>query len=178
MILLALGSNLESEAGSPAHTLRAAIDHLRAAGIGVPARSGLYASPAWPAERGGPEYRNAVVRLDTTLGPVELLACLHGIEARFGRDRQNEPRWASRTLDLDLIDYEGRVEAPPAGQGPELPHPRAADRAFVLMPLLDVAPDWRHPATGMAGRDLLARLADAATCRPVTGPEDEIWRNP
>lgn len=79
------------------------------------------------------------------------MAALHAVEAEFGRERRvpNAPR----PLDLDLIDYEGRVESPLAG--PILPHPRAAERAFVLAPLLDVAPDWRDPVSGRLGRELL-----------------------
>jgi 2-amino-4-hydroxy-6-hydroxymethyldihydropteridine diphosphokinase len=84
------------------------------------------------------------------IGPEALLAGLQQIETRFGR-RRAEPN-AARTLDLDLIDLDGLVRDTP---DPVLPHPRTHLRAFVLLPLLDVAPDWVHPAIGRTGRALL-----------------------
>jgi 2-amino-4-hydroxy-6-hydroxymethyldihydropteridine diphosphokinase len=81
-----------------------------------------------------------------------LLAALHGIEARFGRTR-TRPN-APRTLDLDLIDYDGRIESGP----PELPHPRAGLRAFVLLPLRNVAPQWTHPVSGQSVDGLIAAM--------------------
>lgn len=102
--------------------------------------SQYYTTPAWP-DPSAPEYVNAVARIETPLGPAGLLEALHMIEADFGRERSvaNAPR----TLDLDILDYDGRVEEGP----PVLPHPRMATRAFVLIPLKDVVPDWRHPKT-------------------------------
>src|SRR5258705_3596227 len=133
MILIALGANLPSRAGGPADTLRAAIASLGARGITVESQSGFYLSPAWP-DPTDPAFVNAVVRVKTALTPAELLRLMHEIEDSFGRERG--ARNAPRVLDLDLIDYDGRVE-----QGlPELPHPRAASRGFVLIPLRDVAP--------------------------------------
>jgi 2-amino-4-hydroxy-6-hydroxymethyldihydropteridine diphosphokinase len=81
-----------------------------------------------------------------------LLQCLHAIEASFGRKR--EERNAPRTLDLDLIDFDGRIR----DDAPILPHPRVAERGFVLVPLADIAPDWRHPVSGLSIRDLIDRL--------------------
>jgi 2-amino-4-hydroxy-6-hydroxymethyldihydropteridine diphosphokinase len=86
------------------------------------------------------------------LSPAALLTLLHEVEASFGRKRA-EPN-APRTLDLDILDYEGRVEQGP----PVLPHPRMAGRAFVLLPLRDVAPDWRHPVSGQSISDLISAL--------------------
>jgi 2-amino-4-hydroxy-6-hydroxymethyldihydropteridine diphosphokinase len=117
--------------------------------------SRLYRSPAWP-DPGDPPFVNAVASLETALRPAALLAALHGIEAGFGRRRMGPN--APRTLDLDLIDYDGAVA--PGGEGaPALPHPRLADRDFVLLPLRDVAPDWRDPRDGAAIGTLLVRLA-------------------
>ncbi len=97
-------------------------------------------------------FVNAVASVETTLKPQSLMTALHTIETYFGRvrTRSNGPR----TLDLDLLDYDGRVE-----EGwPVLPHPRIRERAFVLVPLADVAPDWRHPLTGHLLEELLEAL--------------------
>ena len=126
-------------------------------------QSRLYASKAWPDPR-DPEFVNAVARIETDLEPAVLLAQLHGIEARFGRERR-EPN-APRTLDLDIIDYGGRISTP--GDNPVLPHPRMAGRAFVLLPLAELAPQWRHPATGRAIGDLIAELADPGAAWAIT----------
>lgn len=86
-----------------------------------------------------------VVEVDTDLAPQPLLALLHDVEAIFGRVRRE--RWEARVLDLDLIDYRGRQSL--TGESPILPHPRLQERLFVLLPLQEIAPDWRHPVTGM-----------------------------
>jgi 2-amino-4-hydroxy-6-hydroxymethyldihydropteridine diphosphokinase len=90
--------------------------------------------------------------VETALDPTALMAALHRIEDRFGRARR--VRNAARTLDIDLIDYDGRVMNGPL----ILPHPRLTERAFVLLPLADVAPDWRHPVTGRSVAELIASL--------------------
>jgi 2-amino-4-hydroxy-6-hydroxymethyldihydropteridine diphosphokinase len=87
---------------------------------------------------------------------------LHRIESDYGRTRSAK-RNAPRTLDLDLIDYDGRVEEGP----PLLPHPRLADRAFVLIPLSDIAPDWRHPVTGHSVTELVAALREESRAAVV-----------
>lgn len=150
MILIALGSNRPSAAGPPAATLRAALTALAEAGVTILAVSRFYASPAWP-DPSEPPYVNAVARIETSMTQRQLIDLLHAVELRFGRERR--ARNAPRTLDLDIVDMDGRVESPP--DGPILPHPRAHERAFVLAPLLDVAPDWVHPALGIPGRGLL-----------------------
>lgn len=114
--------------------------------------SPFYETPAWP-EPSDPPFVNGIVRVQTPLGPASLMAALHRIEAEFGRVR--DVRNAPRTLDLDLLDYDGRVEDGP----PVLPHPRLADRAFVLVPLADVAPSWRHPKSGVPIKQLLESIA-------------------
>lgn len=154
MILLGLGANLLSAAGEPAVTIASSLGAMAAQRIRVLRVSPFYRSPAWP-DPSHPPYVNAVALVQTPLGPAALLAALHAIEAAFGRERSlpNAPR----TLDLDIVDYDGRVEQGP----PVLPHPRAADRAFVLKPLADVAPDWRHPASGQIVTALLAALPEA-----------------
>ena len=151
MIVIALGANLPSRAGEPLATLRAALDALRQRGVKLESVSSFYRAAAWP-NPSDPPFINAVATLATDLPPRGLMALLHDIESEFGRTRAAKN--APRTLDLDLIDYEGRVEAGP----PELPHPRMAGRAFVLLPLAEVAPGWRHPVTGQPVSALIAAL--------------------
>ena len=123
-------------------------------GVDVLRVSSFYETPAWP-DASAPAFVNAVAAVNTTLQPVELLALLHGVETEFGRMR-SAPN-APRTLDIDLIDHDGRVM-----EGALiLPHPRAASRAFVLVPLAEIAPDWRHPVTGQGVTELLAGLPAA-----------------
>ena len=151
MILLALGSNLPSAAGPPAATITAALAWLRSNGV-VPVKvSRLYETAAWP-DPSDPPFVNAVVQVDTQLQPAALLARLHEAEQWFGRVRG--VRNAPRTLDLDILDYDGRVE-----EGtPQLPHPRMEERAFVLLPLADIAPDWRHPVSGKPMAEMISAL--------------------
>jgi len=151
VILISLGANLDSPAGPPRATIAAAEGALAIREIRLLKASPSYRSPAWP-DPSDPPFTNAVALVRTTLDPAALLAVLHAVEAEFGRVR-SRPN-APRTLDLDLIDYDGRVEEGP----PILPHPRAKDRAFVLKPLADVAPDWIHPATRQSVATLLAAL--------------------
>lgn len=151
MILIALGGNLNSRAGAPARTLDAALAALAKTGVNIQAVSPYYVTPAWP-DPSDPHYVNAVARVTTALPPPALMALLHDTETSFGRVRSI--RNAPRTLDLDLLDYDARVEVGP----PALPHPRLAERAFVLVPLADVAPDWTHPATGRSIQALLDAL--------------------
>ena len=154
MILIALGANLASAAGSPEETLQAALASLDAKGITVERQSGFYASEAWP-NPADPPFVNAVASVRTKLSPTELLHTLHDVEAQFGRKRGTKN--APRTLDLDLLDYDHRIEH----DDPELPHPRMQERAFVLVPLRDVAPDWRHPESGRSVDELIAALGPA-----------------
>jgi 2-amino-4-hydroxy-6-hydroxymethyldihydropteridine diphosphokinase len=118
------------------------------------ARSSLYRTPAWGLEA-QPDFLNAVAQVESALPPEALLDVLLEIERRFGRDRASETRWGPRTLDLDLLLYGDTVLAL---QGLELPHPRLAERAFALAPLVEVAPDVVIPGVGPA-RDALSRLA-------------------
>ncbi len=163
MILLGLGANLDSPAGPPVITIASSLGAMAAQRIRVLKVSPFYRTPAWP-DPSDPPYVNAVALVQTPLGPAGLLEALHAIEAAFGRERIRPN--APRTLDLDLIDYDGRVEAGP----PVLPHPRAADRIFVLKPLADVAPRWVHPVSHKSIANLLAGFpeTDLAAAVKVT----------
>jgi 2-amino-4-hydroxy-6-hydroxymethyldihydropteridine diphosphokinase len=149
VILIALGANLPSPAGPPAVTLDRALARLAELDVKIVSRSSFYESPAWP-DPADPPFVNAVAAVETSLQPVEILAVLHGVETEFGRLR-SAPN-APRTLDIDLLDADGAVVT----EGVTLPHPRIAARAFVLVPLAEVAPGWRHPVTGQGVADLLA----------------------
>lgn len=161
MILVALGANLPGRYASPAAAIEAAFAALDHGATRVAARSRVYESPPWPQPSTQPWYANAVARIDTALGPEALLAHLHGLEREFGRVRGALN--AARTLDLDLIDYDGKVQ----DGSPTLPHPRMADRAFVLYPLAEIAPDWRHPVLDRPISGLIAALPADTVCRPL-----------
>lgn len=153
-IFIGLGANLPSPShGSPRNTVVAAIAALEAAGLAIRARSPLYESEPIPVSD-QPWYVNAVVEADSRLGSPELLQLLHSVENAFGRVR-GVPN-AARVLDLDLLDCRGEVRTGP--EGPILPHPRLEGRAFVLRPLADVAPHWRHPASHRGVAELLAAV--------------------
>ena len=154
MILVALGANLDHPRhGPPRKTCEAALESLERHGISVLGRSRWYRSaPVPPSDQ--PWYVNGVARIETDLDPGALLALLMRVEDEFGRARH--ARDEARVLDLDLLDYGGRVSAP--DESPVLPHPRLAARAFVVLPLVEVAPDWHHPVSGLSGGELAARL--------------------
>jgi 2-amino-4-hydroxy-6-hydroxymethyldihydropteridine diphosphokinase len=158
MILIALGGNLASRAGEPAQTLDAALASLEQRSVRVRARSPYYVTPAWP-DPSEPAFTNAVAQVESSLSPHALMEILHATETAFGRVRSR--RNAPRTLDLDLIDYDGRIEQGP----PVLPHPRLAERAFVLVPLADIAPDWTDPVSGKSVAALIAALPPGAISR-------------
>ncbi len=163
MIFIALGANLpHPRFGSPRCVLEAALRELETAELRVLRRSRWYRSPPWPPSD-QPWYVNGVAEIVSTLGPADTLARLHAVEAAFGRARGQ--RNAARVLDLDLIDWHGRVLAEP--EGPTVPHPRMHERGFVLLPLAELAPQWCHPVTGAALAELLANLPPDTPAEPI-----------
>lgn len=194
IVLIALGSNVSCRELSPAGCITRAIRELR--GVLPDLQSSrLFRTPCFPPGA-GPDYVNATVAAswqgpggNEAIAAQELLASLHRLEQDHGRERRT--RWASRTLDLDLLAFGPLVLPDPITQtrwrdlpaseqqrrAPTdliLPHPRLQDRAFVLVPLAEVAPDWQHPLTGLTVLDMLKALPpDAlAEVRPI-GPEDQ-----
>jgi 2-amino-4-hydroxy-6-hydroxymethyldihydropteridine diphosphokinase len=150
-VLIALGGNV----GDVRATFQKAIANICGmAQAALLARSSDYATPPW-GELDQARFINACIEIETSLDPHALLFTLHKIEKKFGRDRGNETRWGPRTLDLDLIAYDDvSIDEPEL----TLPHSRLFERAFVLVPLLEIVPDRR-----IAGRELKAALAGLST---------------
>ena len=183
--LVAFGANLPFEGNVPARTIARASKALGEEGLTVLAFSRLYATPCFPVGA-GPDYVNAaaVVEVGSDVDATSILQRLHRVEADFGRMR--EQRWGMRTLDIDLLalgdsvlpdaqtqdawrDLAPETQARLAPDRLILPHPRLQDRAFVLVPLADVAPDWRHPRLGLTVRQMLEALpaADREAVKPL-----------
>jgi 2-amino-4-hydroxy-6-hydroxymethyldihydropteridine diphosphokinase len=159
-VVVGLGANSPGAWGTPAETIAQALGEIGQLDIVVVAASPIYQTAAVGNAR-QPPYVNAVALLDTHLSPDALLRVLKDIERRSGR-RGGRP-WGPRSLDIDIIDYRGLVrhwhrghaEFDCAGPRPlVLPHPLAHQRPFVLRPLLDIAPNWRHPALNVGVREL------------------------
>lgn len=172
---------MPSDANAPQVTLSMAVAALVQPDIALCAVSRFFRTPCFPAGT-GPDYVNAAVEVESALSAAELLARLHALEARFARVRAE--RWGRRTLDLDLLDHGGAVLPDAQGfarwQGLPLerqmqeapgelilPHPRVQDRAFVLVPLCDIRPEWHHPVLGRTAAALLSALPAADTAEIV-----------
>src|SRR5579864_8213413 len=149
-VLIALGGNI----GDVRATFRKAIANiLGMTQAALLARSSDYATAPWGNEQ-QPRFINACIEIETSLDPHALLFALHRIEQKFGRDRSREQRWGPRTLDLDLIAYDDvSIDRPEL----TLPHPRLFERAFVLAPLAEIAPD--RVIRGRRVKNALAKLS-------------------
>ncbi len=161
-ILIGLGANLPSRYGPSRATCEAALEALAEFAVAVVRRSRWYRSAPLPPSN-QPWFVNGVAAVETMHDPANLLAALLEVERRFGRVREGE--WSARCLDLDLLDYRGILRD--GAEPPELPHPRLHERAFVLLPLAEVAPGWRHPRLGRAVGDLIAGLPAGQVAEPL-----------
>ena len=181
--LIALGSNLSWNGKQSVEILRASLVALAENGVPAAQISRFFRTPCFPAGA-GPDYVNAAAILEGNLDAAQILAILHQVEEQFGRERAR--RWGGRTLDLDLLAV-GDTVAPDVAtwrvwrnlavdrqlkDAPDqliLPHPRLQDRAFVLVPLAEVAPDWVHPVHQLTVSAMVAALppADVEQVRPL-----------
>jgi 2-amino-4-hydroxy-6-hydroxymethyldihydropteridine diphosphokinase len=163
LIIIGLGANLPSPAyGAPKATLMAVLERFEAVGLHVTARSRWYESEPVP-KSDQPNFINGVVRVETNMTPAALMGVLQRIEKEFGRTKG--ARNAARCIDLDIIAYGDKVTR---GETlPLLPHPRMHERAFVLMPLQEVAPRWYHPFLGRTVDQLIDKLPRGQTARPI-----------
>ena len=166
MIFAALGGNLPVLGlGTSREVIKEAAQVLDANDISVIELSPLYRTAPIPASD-QPDFVNCVISLTTALSAEDLLARFHEIEGKFGRVRGAAN--AARTLDIDLIDYCGHIVSPPEGAaGLVLPHPRLQDRAFVLFPLFDLAPEWIDPRDGRSISQLLDSLPPGQACQRI-----------
>lgn len=154
---IALGSNLPSPAGPPDATLTAALQQIASLGR-IAVRSSLYSTtPVGVSDQ--PRFLNAVIALETDLAPRPLLSALLSFERLFGRDRSGSVPNGPRSLDLDILLYGDLILSEPAL---EIPHPRLAQRAFVLVPLAEIAPNIVDPRSGLTASQLLANLKPRA----------------
>ena len=159
--VVALGGNVAGDYGSSEALLEAALARFAEAGLPILRRSSWWRSAAWP-DPSDQEYRNGVVLVEARLSPQALIRTLFMLENEFGRMRS--VRNAPRTLDLDLIAH-GRI----VSDDPELtlPHPRAHERLFVMGPLAQIAPDWRHPVLGRTAAELAASATVGLDAAPL-----------
>ncbi len=168
MILIAFGANLPGKAGAPQDTFLAALKAMDEAGLTVLKRSSLWRTSPVDVPDKQPDYVNAVLQVETDLPPQALLESLLAIEQQFGRVRTFKN--AAKSIDLDVIAYDNQVLGDPS-KSEELiiPHPRMQGRAFVLLPLQEIAPDWMHPVSAKSLADLVAALPKDQKAEKIEG---------
>lgn len=164
-VFIGLGANMSSPYGPPKATLSAALQAFPEQHIRVLNVSRWYASPAYP-DPSAPPFTNSVAKVATDLSPPQLLRVLHDLERHFGRIRRAQ--WEPRPVDLDILDYDGLCSPADRVEGyPDIPHPRMTERAFVLFPLQELAPNWRDPRSGQSIISLIQALPSDQTAEPM-----------
>lgn len=164
MILVGLSANLPSRFGEPADSFSAALKALQDRNIQILAQSRIWLSAPVPVSD-QPWYHNAVIQVGTNKDPLALLRVLQDIEQDFGRVRRE--RNEARVIDLDLLTYNDQTMNEEALI---LPHPRMDERAFVLLPIMDIAPRWVHPVSRVSLKELLARVPKEQKAEPMERP--------
>jgi len=167
VILIGIGSNLASAYGPPRETCAAALKALASEAVEIVAHSRWYRSSPVPMSD-QPWFVNGVAAVTTDHSAPSLLHTLHAVEAAFGRpstETRAAERNAARILDLDLLAYGDLVRDGP--EPPVLPHPRLAKRAFVLLPLREIAPEWRHPVSQLEVAALIEALDQEGIVQPL-----------
>ena len=157
MFLLGLGSNLSSSFGDRFKNLNLAASFLEAYNIKIIKRSSFYETPSYPDKK-NPKFINIVIKIKTLLSPVELLTLIISIEKKIERKRthKNDPR----TCDIDIIDFNGLVEIHSFNKVKfEIPHKELSKRNFVLFPLYEIEPKWKHPKTKETVKELINKLS-------------------
>ncbi|MEX0299369.1 MAG: 2-amino-4-hydroxy-6-hydroxymethyldihydropteridine diphosphokinase [Kordiimonas sp.] len=176
--MIGLGGNIPSHIGSPRDTMKRALLLLQKLPLEVTKVSSVYQTAPVPAS-GQPDFLNIAVSAETQLSAQELLDAFQRIEVGCGR--KPAERWSARTMDIDLLAYGAEVlpsnrswqsvvdDKDPAAflEEPVIPHPRLHKRAFVLIPLLDITPKWRHPVLNMSVEELANREHIKAEGRDV-----------
>lgn len=168
-VVIALGGNIAGEFGSSEALLETALVRLAEAGLPHLRRSSWWRSAAWPDPTAN-EYRNGIILVEARVSAEETIRTLFSVERAFGRIR--EAANAPRTLDLDLIAH-GRTLCDDPNL--TLPHPRAHERLFVMGPLAEIAPGWRHPVLGRKAAELAATATVGRDATPVQ-PASSAWR--
>ena len=158
---IAMGTNMPFRTMTGIVLLQQAVREIRRLGVEPYQFSSVWRTEPWPRGVDQPDYFNAVIAAEVgEFAPQELFARLEEVERAFGRERRK--RWAARTLDLDIVamdGFEGEFG------GIVLPHPRMHERSFVLAPLAEIAPGWRHPLQGRTASEMLWDLGEGAAYR-------------